>query len=175
MSKGAIVYSSKTGNTRKLGLGIHEILSADFDVRIFSVEEAPDPAGYSWILLGFWVDRGTADKATLKYLERLEGCNVGFFGTLGAYPDSQHARDVKDRVGALIREKNNFLGSFLSQGKVDPKLIEMFKKLPPDNPHAMNEERRKRHAEAAKHPDQRDIVEGAEACRKMIATVGADK
>ncbi|MDR0720091.1 MAG: flavodoxin family protein [Treponema sp.] len=168
---GLLVYSSKTGNTKKLAEGIREGLAAALtgeEIRLATVEENPDPAGASWILLGFWADRGSADQKTLQYLKSLEGRRLGLFGTLGAYPDSAHARDISQKVKGLAAEKNTVLGCFLCQGKIDPALTERFKSLPADNPHAMTEERMKRHLEAAKHPDENDIKAAVSACLAMV-------
>jgi flavodoxin len=168
------VYSSKTGNTRKLAEGIHRGLTEALGAgpggspALAAVEEAPDPAGADWILAGFWADRGNADQKTLQFLNSLEGCRIGFFGTLGAYPDSDHARDIGEKVRHIAAEKNTVLGCFLCQGKIDPALTERFRNLPADNPHAMTEERMKRHLEAAKHPDEKDIQNGTAACLAMI-------
>ncbi|MDR1636154.1 MAG: flavodoxin family protein [Treponema sp.] len=167
--RGLIVYSSKTGNTRKLAEGIRRVLEdSGFPARIAAVEEKPDPAGAPWVLVGFWADRGQADEKARDYIRSLEGRRLGLFGTLGAYPDSDHAKSLAKKTEALAAEKNSCLGSFLCQGKVDPALIERFKTLPPDNPHAMTEERRKRHEEAAKHPNEDDIAAAAAAFLKMI-------
>jgi hypothetical protein len=146
-------------------------------VRIAAVEENPDSAGADWVLVGFWADRGNADAKALQYIGSLEGRNVGLFGTLGAYPDSEHARDMGKKVEAAAAEKNTVLGCFLCQGKIDPALTERFKSLPADNPHAMTEERMKRHLEAAKHPDEKDIEAAVAACLSMIksAAPGAGK
>ncbi|MDR0551761.1 MAG: flavodoxin family protein, partial [Spirochaetaceae bacterium] len=120
-------------------------------------------------LLGFWVDKGTADKKALKYLKSLSGQRIGLFGTLGAYPDSEHAKDCAHKVEDIVAAKNTCLGSFLCQGKIDPKLTEMFSKIPKGLPHHMDEERRKRHEEAAKHPDGADIARAVEACAAMVS------
>jgi flavodoxin len=169
-SGGLIVYSSKTGNTRKLAEGIRRGLAEALgrEVRIAAVEENPDPSGADWILAGFWADRGNADQKTLQYLESLEGCRIGLFGTLGAYPDSDHAKDISKKVRDLAAEKNTVLGCFLCQGKIDPALTGRFRSLPADNPHAMTPERMARHKEAAKHPDEKDIEAAAAACLSMI-------
>ncbi|MDC7222189.1 MAG: flavodoxin family protein [Spirochaetales bacterium] len=168
--RGLIVYSSKTGNTKMLAQGVQAAFGDDqADLR--SVDDEFSPDGYDWIISGYWVDRGTGDAKALRFWESLENCNVGLIGTLGAYPDSDHAKKVAKNVEELISQKNNFLGSFLCQGKVDPRLIEKFKKFPPDHPHAMNEERRKRHEEAAKHPNEQDVAEAVEACKAMVASL----
>jgi flavodoxin len=174
---GLIVYSSRTGNTRKLAEGIHRGLCSPADagqgivpsIRLAAVEENPSPSGADWLLIGFWADRGNGDQKTLQYLDSLEGCRIGFFGTLGAYPNSAHARDISQRVKDAAAKKNTVLGCFLCQGRIDPALTEKFRNLPPDNPHAMNEERMKRHEEAAKHPDEGDIEAAVAACRSMIS------
>jgi flavodoxin len=167
---GLIVYSSKTGNTRKLAEGIRRGLAEALgeEPRIAAVEENPDPAGAGWILLGFWVDRGNGDQKALEYLKSLEGRRIGLFGTLGAYPDSDHARDTGKRVQDLAAEKNTVLGCFLCQGRIDPALTERFKSLPADNPHAMTPERTKRHLEAATHPDEKDLEAAVSACLSMV-------
>jgi flavodoxin len=169
-SGGLIVYSSKTGNTRRLAQGIQQGLveAGGQEIRLAAVEENPDPAGADWVLVGFWADRGNADQKALQYLKTLEGRRVGLFGTLGAYPESKHAGDIRQRVQALAAEKNAVLGCFLCQGKIDPALTGRFKSLPADNPHAMTEERMKRHLEAAKHPDENDIKAALSACLSMI-------
>ncbi|MDR2072081.1 MAG: flavodoxin family protein [Spirochaetaceae bacterium] len=170
---GLIVYSSRTGNTRRLAEGIRQGLAEaggpeGQELTLAAVEEAPDPAGAPWILVGFWADRGNADQKALEYLTSLEGHRVGLFGTLGAYPESKHAEDIRQKVQALAAEKNTVLGCFLCQGKIDPALTERFKGLPADNPHAMTEERMKRHLEAAKHPDENDIRNAVRACLSMV-------
>lgn len=164
-----IVYSSKTGNTRRVAEGVHRGLCAQGrTARIAAVEEKPAPGEGEAVLLGFWVDRGSADKQALQYLKGLKGRRIGLFGTLGAYPDSQHAKDTTEKMRALTAKHNACLGCFLCQGKIDPKLTEMFKKLPKIHPHSMNPERQKRHEEAAKHPDEADIAAALEACASML-------
>lgn len=166
MTKGLIVYSSRTGNTEKVARAVHAGIGGESD--LFDVEHAPSPEIYTWILIGFWVNRGTADEDTLAYLSRIENKPVGFFATLGAYPDSKHAADVVNRFGSLVRERNTLLGSFICQGRVDPRLTEKFKSYPPDHPHAMTPERIKRHRDAASHPDESDLRDAAKICAEII-------
>ncbi|MDR3176710.1 MAG: flavodoxin family protein [Desulfovibrio sp.] len=160
----AVVYSSRTGNTRKIAEAVHSVMPAGTD--IFPVEEAPEPASYDFLALGFWVDKGEPDAAMLAYMDRVQGKSVGLFGTLGAWPDSDHARDTMQKAVARM-QGNRVLGTFICQGRVDPKLIAAMAKMGPNNPHVMDEARKARLAEAAKHPDENDCA----AARKTFAGI----
>lgn len=163
--KALIVYSSRTGNTRMIAEAIHAVMPEGTD--IFPVEQAPDPVGYDFIALGFWVNKGAPDTAMAAYMPKVRGKRVGLFGTLGAWPDSEHAR--KSMRNAVERMTGNeVLGTYLCQGKIDPRLLAAMEKRS-HNAHPMTEERRARIEEAAKHPDEADCAEAqrifAEICK----------
>ena len=67
-SGGLIVYSSKTGNTRRLAEGIRQGLAeaGGRQITLAAVEENTDPAGAPWVLVGFWADRGNADQKAME-------------------------------------------------------------------------------------------------------------
>jgi flavodoxin len=155
--KTLIVYSSLTGNTRKVAEAVKEVFGDEAD--LFPVEEKPLSDGYDLVAVGFWVDRGTADKKAQDYMTGLRNKKVALFATLGAYPDSEHARKSMANARALLDASNQFTSSFICQGKIDPKLVEQFKNLPEGHPHAMTPERAARHREAAKHPDGADLAQ----------------
>ena len=153
--KTLIVYSSLTGNTRKVAEAVKEVFGDEAD--ILPVEEKPSADGYDLVAVGFWVDRGTADKKAHEYITGLRAKKVALFATLGAYPDSDHARQSMANARSLLDDSNQFIGSFICQGKIDPRLAEQFKNLPEGHPHAMTPERAARYREAAKHPDKADL------------------
>lgn len=156
--KSLVVYSSRTGNTRTIAEAIAAVLPG---CHCCPVEEAPAPQGYDLVAVGYWVDKGAPDTKAQAYMEHINHCTVALFGTLGAWPDSDHARDCRLQGEKLLTEPargNTVLGSFVCQGKVDPRLVEMMQKMP-GNVHPMTDERKARLEEAAKHPD-------AEDCRK---------
>ena len=160
-----IVYSSRTGNTRMIAEAMHSVAPADAE--LFAVENAPDPAGYDLVALGFWVDRGAPDKGMADYMDRVREKPVALFGTLGAWPDSDHARECMQK--AIERMSGNkMLGTFICQGKVDPKVLAAMANMPEAaQHHVMTEERKTRIAEAAKHPDKNDCA----AARKFLTDV----
>ena len=164
--KSLIVYSSRTGNTKKVAEAIHEIMP--MGTELCPAEEAPNPDDYDFIAIGYWVDRGTADEKAKEYIEKVKSKKVAIFGTLGAYPDSEHAFRSRENVKKLLNEKNEIIGDFLCQGKIDPKLTERLKKLPPDHPHWMTEERLKRHMESRNHPNEEDLDNAKGVFKEVI-------
>lgn len=161
-----IVYSSLTGNTKMVAEAIREIMPADTD--IFPVTEAPPPDGYDFVAVGFWVDRGTADAKARDYLRRISGKKIALFATLGAYPDSDHARDSLVKAAVLLDPDNTLAGTFICQGKIDPRLRDSFQKLPAGHPHALTPDRIARHEEAARHPDAADLAKARTVFRKLL-------
>lgn len=164
--KSLIVYSSKTGNTKKVAEAILSVLPAGTE--IFPVENAPDPDGYDFVAAGYWVDKGTANQEMAAYLPKIRGKKVGVFFTLGAFPDSPHAEESFRNGSALLGEDCEVVAKFWCQGAIDPKLTEWMSKLPAEHPHAPNPERLRRWAEAAKHPDGNDLEAAKDAFRNVI-------
>jgi len=167
--KTLLVYSSKTGNTKKIAEEIFTILPEKRE--IFPVEMAPSLENYDNVIIGYWVNKGTADIKTLEYIKKINSKKVAFFVTLGAYPDSEHAKKVIEKGYELLSYKNEVLGHFICQGKIDPALTEMFKKFPPDHPHAMTSERKKRHEDASTHPDEDDCKNAKEIFKNIFENI----
>lgn len=165
--KAAVVYSTLTGNTRKVAEAVKAALPEGTE--IYAVEDAPAPDGFELVAMGFWVDRGVADEKAAAYMKTITGKKVFSFFTLGADPNSEHAKSCHEKTAQGYGEGCEIIGTFHCQGAVDPKLIEWMMKLPPEHPHAPNEERRQRWAEAAKHPDQADLDAAAEAVKNALA------
>lgn len=149
-----LVYSSKTGNTRKVA----EAIGAALQVSPVPVEENPSPEGYDLIIAGYWVDRGTANATMKNYLEKLSKKRVALFATLGAEPESAHAKQCLENGVNLLGEGCEVVGRFICQGKVAEEMVMQMKKMfPAGHPHAMTPERLKRIEKAASHPDAVDL------------------
>lgn len=152
-----VAYSSRTGNTRMVAEAIHGIMPPD--AVIAPVEQAPDPADFDFVAMGYWVDKGVPDDLAKGFMARISNKKVGLFGTLGAWPDSDHAKDCMAEAVKLVEENGNSVAcQFICMGKVDPRLIEAMQKMPEAaNRHAMTPERKARLEEGAKHPDDNDL------------------
>ncbi|WP_277220770.1 flavodoxin family protein, partial [Peptoniphilus vaginalis] len=124
--KGLIIYSSKTGNTKRMAEKIYEVLKKEHLMTIKDIRNAPNIKNYDFILLGAWIDRGTLEPKTLKFLKTIEDKKLGLFATLGAMPDSEHGRNVIKNLEDLLKDRNS-LGQYICPGLVDPKMIEKLK------------------------------------------------
>ena len=163
-----LTYSSLTGNTKKVAEAIYSILPQGTD--LYPVEIAPKPEQYDLIIIGFWTDRASADKMAQKYMEKVKKQKVAIFGTLGASPQSDHAKETIENVKKLLMD-NEVIVSYLCRGKIDPKLTERMKQLASDHPHSMSPERIRTHVEASKHPTEEDLIEAKEVFKTMIETI----
>ena len=85
------------------------------------------------------MDKGKPDAKAKDYMKRAQGRKVGLFGTLGAWPDSDHARECLDKARELMAG-NEVLGTFICQGRIDPAVLEMMRKMASDV-HPMTPER----------------------------------
>jgi Flavodoxin len=89
--KSIIVYSSQTGNTKKLAEAIYDFLSDEKS--ICTIEDAPDPSGFDLVCLGFWLMAGKPDPKSQEYLKRISNQKIYFcFATHGAASQSEHAQ-----------------------------------------------------------------------------------
>jgi flavodoxin len=119
--KSLVVYSSQTGNTRKLAEAVYDVLTGEKE--IYPASEGPEPSEYDFIAAGFWLKAGKPDPEISNYLPRIKGKPLFLFATHGAAAASQHAVEAmtaaKELAGAA-----KIMGTFNCPGEVNPKLIE---------------------------------------------------
>ena len=147
-----IVYSSCTGNTRKVA----EALADTSGLPCFPVRFAPEPDDFDILALGFWVRKGLPDARALRYMERVRGKDVFFFGTLGAWPHSDHARRCMAATHEILQPGGNtVVDGFLCQGRVNPQVVAASQRK---GGHPLSPERLARLREAERHPDATDLA-----------------
>ena len=119
--KTLVVYSSKGGNTKKLAETAFARLDGDKEIR--AVAEAPDPAGYDVVVVGFWYQGGQPDPASQEYLKK---CDISgrlfLFATHGAATDSETARMGMNKARELAAGAN-IVGTFSCQGEVPAQVL----------------------------------------------------
>ena len=121
----AIVFSSKTGNTRLLADTLRASLPQN-ECTYFGAP-APEALEAETLYIGFWTDKGHADDTLTAFLQTLKGKRVFLFGTAGfggsapyfekilaATPMGHFGDSEKDLVGALLFLLNNEAAGFIT-------------------------------------------------------------
>ena len=165
--KGLIVYSSLSGNTRKVAEAIAEVAE---DGELISVKEFQPSmrVNFDLFYVGYWVDKGDCDAASLHMLEQLKDCKIILFGTLGA----AECTDYYDRVKASVEAHAahcHILGHFLCQGAVSEAVIERYRGMAAEHPE--DEHRRQQlanHENGKSHPDEQDLANA----RAFVKAIG---
>ena len=165
MKKWAIIYSSVTGNTKKIAHAMAEALEGNVDV--FRVQDAPKKLDdYEVVLLGYWLRLGAPDPLMLKYLSTVHDARVCFFQTHGTSPTSEHAITSFARAGYQLGSGCEILGTFGCRGKINPKMLEHRKNAGPDDPHG-GPKSLERWRLASTHPDEADEA----AAKEFVAAM----
>ena len=100
----SIIFSSMTGNTRKLADKIHEILpkeSCDY----FGTADAQGIKS-ELLYIGFWTDKGNADSDTLDFLSKLNNKKIFLFGTAGFGGSDAYFQKILGNVKSAIDSSN---------------------------------------------------------------------
>lgn len=159
--KSLVVYSSQTGNTKKLAEAVFEALPDEKE--IFELGEAPDPAAYDLVAVGFWFKSGKPNPETMEFLPKLSGKSTFIFATHGAPVEYDHvAKGLEEAKGAASGAK--ILGSFSCMGAVNPKVLEKVRSMPEEKQPLWIS----RAEEAVGHPDESDIQNLKEAVATAI-------
>ena len=125
--KSLVVYSSQTGNTRKLAETVFEMLPGE--KALYPVDEAPDPSGYGFIAVGFWLMGGKPDPKSSEYLSKIGKKPLFLFATHGAGAGSDHAIHGMESAKFLASE-SDIRGTYSCQGEVSPNILEKASKKP---------------------------------------------
>ena len=159
LQKWLIVYSSVTGNTKQIAKAMYSAF-AENEADIFSIKDVDKIVldDYDYIAVGYWLTRGAPDRAVQQLLSEISGKTVVLFQTHGAEIGSEHAVTAFARAASRLGNDCDVLGTFSSQGKINPALLARRQNSADKNdPHAANERNRKRWENAAKHPDENDL------------------
>ncbi len=112
----AIVYSSRTGNTKALADAIREVLPPE-DCCYFGPPDAAALAAQR-LYIGFWTDKGTCDGDTAAFLAQLTNQEVFLFGTAGFGGSAEYFEQIAHRVETLLPAGVTVLGHHLCQGRM---------------------------------------------------------
>ena len=111
----AIVFSSKTGNTKLLADTLHACLPQE-NCCYFGT---PDPAAMEAddLYVGFWTDKGNADESTLDFLKQLHSKNIFLFGTAGFGGSEEYFNKILKKGGAFTGQEQHGLRPLYVSGQ----------------------------------------------------------
>lgn len=165
--KTLIVYSSLTGNTKKIAQAIAKNLE---DGELISADQFQPSMihNFDFFLIGYWVNQGDCDNKTLEILEHLKGKRIALFGTLGAKKQTEYYDMIKHRVEKHVKD-THFLGHFLCQGSVSEKTIEHYRELLKKHPEDIHMKAQvEAYEEGIHHPDETDIKDAVSFVKVLI-------
>lgn len=165
-----VVYSSVTGNTKKVATEIFSALPGmSKDMQSMAEYRGKDAEIF---FIGFWVDRGTCDISVIDMLSELRGKKVALFGTCGLGNGADYFKSIEQKVKVWIPDDCEYLGAFLCQGKMPMQVRENYE-IPMEDPR--QEEWRKTMLrnldEGLFHPNEEDLVRAREFVERILARV----
>ena len=126
----AIVYSSRTGNTKKLAEVIHEKLDQEDCVYFGPLKDVNyQTIKAERIYIGFWTNQGRCDEALEKFIKNLRNNEVFLFGTAGFGKSQEYFDSIINNVKKIVPADVRVVGSFICQGSMPLSVREKYLKL----------------------------------------------
>ncbi len=133
---GTILYSSATGNTKKLAEQIFEHVKNTGTWNLVNMDtDSVDVSDSEVVLLGAWVIAGTLNKKALDTLKSLDlkGKKLGIFATMGTRVRTEHGYFCFLNVLQLMNDFNGVattLGVQTLQGYISPETMDKLESMP---------------------------------------------
>lgn len=164
MMKYAIVYSSRTGNTRQLADALHNTLPAD-DCVYFGAP-APEALNADRVYVGFWTDKGTCDADTAAFLQSVPaGKEVYLFGTAGFGGSPIYFDKILNAAAGNLPAGVPVVGRYMCQGKMPEAVRRRYESMP-ESPRRQS--MLDNFDQALPHPDADDLSRLCEAAAKTL-------
>ncbi|NLC30681.1 MAG: flavodoxin [Candidatus Moranbacteria bacterium] len=169
----AIIYESKTGNTKLVAEAINEICIKDNDTVLIPVETALeenfDIQGIDFFFLGSWTDKGDCGQTIKNFANALDNKKIALFGTAGFGGSQDYFDKLTARFSSSILDSNRILGSFYCQGKMPQDVRNHYQAMLQQNPQDKNLKVTIANFDKAQtHPNEKDLNKAKEFAKKMI-------
>lgn len=170
--KVSVVYSSKTGCTKKLAEALYAGLPAYCEKQLADIKENPDVSSADVLVFGYWVNEGGLNEDAKKWFSQISGKKVFLFATLSFNVDSEHGFQSGWSAVQFAQEHGNeVIGHFVGNGRLDPALIERFKKMAAEgsnNHHAFTPEKGIRYEIMSVHPTPAEMALASERLNERL-------
>lgn len=146
--KYAIVYSSITGNTKKLAESIKNKIND-----CYFGKPSDEALSADTIFLGFWTIKNSCSDDVKSFIEKLSDKNIFIFGTAGYNNTKEYFEQILSNVKSYVPSSNTIIGTYMCQGKVSDAKQDMIKKDKPEMYEAIKDNL----AESVHHPNDDDV------------------
>ena len=155
-----VIYSSHTGNTKKIASSIFAAIPGDSkDMQSIDEYSGKDAETY---FVGFWTDKGTCDMRVVDLLSELEGKNVALFGTCGMGTNEEYYKSIEQKVEVWLPEDCRYLGAYMCQGKMPMQVRQKYEMMENSGMEEAKVKAMLRNFdEALLHPDAEDLKNAA--------------
>lgn len=118
----AIIYESKTGNTKLIAETIKKACEKDNIIIFKSVKDVLENGikeeEIDLYFLGSWTDKGDCGDSMKEFSKTLNKEKVALFGTAGFGGSEEYYKSLADRFANRLSKDNEVLGYFYCQGKM---------------------------------------------------------
>lgn len=160
----AIVFSSKTGNTRLLADTLRASLPQN-ECTYFGAP-APEALEAETLYIGFWTDKGHADDTLTAFLQTLKGKQVFLFGTAGFGGSAPYFEKILAATRKALDGSNTVIGSFMCQGKMPMSVRQRYEAMKAQPAHIPNLDALiENFDKALSHPDAADLEQLKQAVK----------
>ncbi len=165
----AIVYSSRTGNTKALAESIQAALPAGDCLYAGPLPYPPGLVLPPLVFAGFWTFRGGCDDAFAAFLQTLGEQSVFLFGTAGYGCSPEYSEKIMENVKKYLPTGSHLRGSYLCQGEMPPSTKERYEALLKEKPADENLQKMLQNYEAALgHPNAADKASLLDTLRPLV-------
>lgn len=152
MKNYAVVFCSRTGNTRRLAEEIRRTLG--MDRCLYFGPPSAEARNADTVFAGFWTNRGDCDGELADFLSGLTTQRLFLFGTAGFGGDAAYYETILDRVGGHAPDSVPRLGTYMCQGQMPDAVRRRYESMedgPQKTSMLQNFDR------ALGHPDEMDL------------------
>lgn len=146
--KYAIVYSSITGNTKKLAETIKNKVG-----ECYFGKPSDEAFEADIIFIGSWAAKNSCTPDIQAFIEKLSNKKVFIFGTAGYSNTKEYFEEILNNVKSHVPSSNTIIGTYMCQGKVSDAWQNKIKESAPDKYELIKNNLE----ESMNHPSEDDI------------------
>lgn len=161
----AVIYQSKSGNTRMIAEEIYDALETENKILIDLDKTAQVPEADVYFV-GFGIHNGFCSMEVLDCFEEIPGGSFAIFATCGYLPTDQYKFNLVKYLDAWFPEDSEYLGMYLCQGNVETERRAIMLGQMPDK----ERELKGMFEIGSSHPNQEDLESAADFARNVQET-----